>query len=88
MPDLNNGSDLNELLDKSGQPGASPREYNKHQRYARFARVRHSQQELAFLAEIAAKLGGGAVTTAVVFAKIAKYGADQVKAATNISQLP
>jgi hypothetical protein len=83
------GSDLNPALDKSGQGGSSPRCYSKHQRHRLFARVRTGADQLsAFLAATAARLGGGAVTTAVVFAKVAKYGAARVKAATNISQLP
>lgn len=69
----------------SGQGGASPREYNKHQRYSKLGRLGHAQQLTAFLASIATKLTS---TSAVIFAKVTKYGADRVKAATNISQLP
>lgn len=71
--------------DKSGQPGATPREYNKHQRHAKFANDRHSQQSKAFLAAQAARLSS---TAAVIFAKLTKYGSARVKAATNLSQLP
>lgn len=71
--------------DKSGQTGASPREYNSHMRHAKFARLRHDDQRLAFLTAIATKLTSNAAT---IFAKVAKYGAARVKAATNISQLP
>jgi len=67
----------------SGQGGPSPREYNKHQRHP--ARNRHSQQALAFLAMEATRLAG---TSAQVEKALEKYGADRVKAATNISQLP
>lgn len=69
----------------SGQTGASSREYNGHQRHAKFARLRHDNQRLAYLVRIAAKLTS---TTAVIFAKVTKYGAQRVGAATNISQLP
>lgn len=69
----------------SGQTGPSPREYDKHQRHAPFGRERHSQQALAFLTAQAARLSS---TPAVIYAKLTKYGADRVKAATNISQLP
>jgi len=69
----------------SGQTTPSPREYNKHQRHAPYARLRHSQQAIAFLAAQAARLSS---TAATIYAKLTKYGADRVKAATNISQLP
>jgi hypothetical protein len=71
--------------DKSGQTGPSPREYNKHQRHAKFSRERHSAQALAFLAAQAARL---TTTEAVIFTALTKYGSARVKAATNISQLP
>jgi hypothetical protein len=77
------GSDLNPATVKSGQGGATPREYNKHQRHP--ARDRHSQQALAFLAMEATRLSS---TSAIIEARLEKYGADRVKAATNISQLP
>jgi len=84
------GSDINPALNKSGQGvAATPRTYARHQRRRTFAHVKlGAAQFSAFLAAVAAKLGGGAVTTAVVFAKITKYGAARVRAATNISQLP
>ena len=87
------GSDLNPARDKSGQGGASPREYNMHQRHASYAKRRHDGNGInknpgqlgAFLIAIAAKLSS---TSAVIYAKVTKYGAARVKAATNISQLP
>ncbi len=79
------GSDLDPSKDKSGQGGASPREYNKHQRHAPFNELRHSQQALAFLAAQATRLSS---TSAVIYAKLTKYGADRVKAAANLAALP
>lgn len=79
------GSDLSTTLNVSGQPGASPREYNGHQRYSNLARRRHDDQEAAFLAAQATRLS---TTSAVVFAKVAKYGAARVKAAANLAALP
>ncbi len=78
------GCDLNPATVKSGQGGATPREYNKHERHANSARQRHSQQAAAFLAVEATRLSG---TTAQVAAALDKYGADRIKAATDISQL-
>jgi hypothetical protein len=69
----------------SGQTGATPRTYQAHTRYARFARVRYANQTPAYLALIATKLTS---TAAVIFAKIKKYGYARVNAATNLSQLP
>jgi hypothetical protein len=76
--------------DKSGQTGPSPREYNKHQRHAKFSHSRHSAQALAFLDAEAVRLLGSAsgANVAEMFAKLTKYGSARVKAATNISQLP
>ncbi len=72
----------------SGQTGASPREYNSHQRHSNLARRRHDAgdgQLFAFLTLIATALS---TTTAIAFAKVTKYGAATVKAATSLSQLP
>lgn len=71
----------------SGQTGPSPREYSAHRRHSHFAERRHDDQAAAFLAQQATRLGGGA-TSAIVFAKIAKYGAARVKAAVNLAALP
>lgn len=71
----------------SGQTGASPREYNNHQRHSSKARRRHDDQLAAFLAAQATRLAGGA-TAAIVFAKLTKYGAARVKAAANLAALP
>jgi hypothetical protein len=79
------GSDLSPTLNKSGQTGASPREYDQHQRHRNFSRVRHSQQELAFLTTQATRLS---TTPAVIFAALDFYPASEIVAATNISQLP
>lgn len=78
------GSDLSTTLNKSGQPGATPREYNAHQRHSNLARRRHDDQETAFLVQQAARLG---TTNTVIFNGIAKHGAAFVKAATNKNQL-
>jgi len=71
----------------SGQTGASPREYNSHQRYSKIARrARHPGTQLAaFLAAQATRLTS---TSAVVFAKVTKYGAARVKAAANLAAIP
>lgn len=69
----------------SGQTGPSPMSYAKHLRYSPYARFRHSKQLAAFLALYATKLSS---TAATIYAKLVKYGAARVKAATNISQLP
>jgi hypothetical protein len=79
------GSDLNPTLNKSGQPGPSPREYNAHQRHSRSARRRHDDQSTAFIAQQVTRLSS---STAVIFAKIAKYGAARVKAAANLAAIP
>ena len=72
------------MADNSGQPGASPREYNKHMRHAPHAR-HYGPQALAFFTMEATRLSG---TVAQVKAALIKYGAPRIKAATNISQLP
>jgi hypothetical protein len=69
----------------SGQPGASPREYNAHQRHSKLSRRRHDNQEAAFLAAQATRLSS---TAAVIFAKVKKYGAARVKAAANLAAIP
>ena len=70
----------------SGQTGPSPKSNRNHSRHSVYAReTNHSDQFPAFLARIATKLTS---TSAVIFAKVKKYGAAQVNAATNISQLP
>jgi hypothetical protein len=79
------GSDLSTSLNKSGQTGASSREYNKHQRYSSKAKRRHDDQLAAFLAAQATRLS---TTSATVFTKLTKYGADRVKAAANLAALP
>jgi len=84
MPDNNKGSDLSPTLNTSGQTGASPREYNSHQRHAKFAELRHDDQRQAFLTAQATRLS---TTTAVIFAGLAKHGAAFVKAASTSGQL-
>jgi hypothetical protein len=79
------GSDINPTTVKSGQPGPSPREYDKHRRHDVDGRRRHSQQLAAFLAAQATRLS---TTSAIVEAKLDKYGADRVKAAANLAALP
>ena len=69
----------------SGQTGPSPREYDKHRRHDIDGRRRYSHQLTAFLAAQATRLSS---TAAVIEDKLDKYGADRVKAATNLSQLP
>ena len=79
------GSDLSTSLNKSGQPGASPREHNNHQRRSSLARRRHDDQLAAFLAAQATRLS---TTSAIVFAKLTKYGSTRVRAAANLAALP
>lgn len=74
----------------SGQTGPSPREYNSHQRYAKLARLRYTSranygQLGAFLDAQATRLSS---TAAVVFAKVTKYGAEQVAGAANLAAIP
>jgi hypothetical protein len=79
------GSDLSTSLNKSSQTGASPREYNSHQRHSSAAKRRHDDQLAAFLSAQATRL---TLTTAQVFAKVTKYGAARVKAAANSAAIP
>ena len=70
----------------SGQTGASPREYNSHQRHSNVSRRAHKGSQLAaFLAAQATRLSS---TSAVIFAKVTKYGAARVKAAANLAAIP
>lgn len=69
----------------SGQTGASPQCHRNHERHDRFARTRHSHQFAAFLAAQATRLGS---TSAVIFAKVEKYGATRVKGAPNLAAIP
>jgi hypothetical protein len=79
------GSDLNPTLNKSAQTGASPREYNSHQRHSKLARLGRAQQLTAFLAAQATRLSS---TSSVIFAKVTKYGAAAVKAAASLASIP
>lgn len=79
------GSDLNPSTNRSGLTGSVPREYNEHQRHSEFARMRHDNQRVAFLAQQATRLS---TTSAIVFAKVTKYGEDRVRAAANLAALP
>ena len=63
---------------------ASPRENKRHQRYANFSRLNHSKQELSFLATEATRLS---TTSALIFHALDSYTADQIRAATNKSQI-
>jgi hypothetical protein len=69
----------------SGQTGPSPQSHRNHERHDHFSRVRHSQQFTAYLAAQATRLG---TTSAVVFAKVEKYGATRVSGAPNLAALP
>lgn len=79
------GSDLNPTLNKSGQGGASPENYDQHLRHSNYARMRHSQQLIAFLAAQATRLS---TTSATIFAKLAKHTAARIKQVTSLSQIP
>jgi len=69
----------------SGQSGHSPQCHENHKRHDKFARARHTDQLAAFLAAQATRLG---TTSAIVFAKLEKYGANRVKGAANLAALP
>jgi hypothetical protein len=73
------GSDLNPALNTSGQTGATPREYNAHQRYSNLTKRRHDNQLAAYLAAEATKLS---LTSAQVFAKLTTNPAARITAAT------
>jgi hypothetical protein len=80
------GSDINPALNKSGQGiAATPREYTRHRRHDKDGRRRHDDQQAAFLAAQATRLS---TTAETIENALDKYGADRVKKATNISQLP
>jgi hypothetical protein len=64
---------------------ASPQSHSQHQRNRRLARVRHSRQFEEFLTTQAARLTS---TTAVIFAKLTHYTADQIKAAASLAAIP
>lgn len=74
----------------SGQTGPSPQSHRKHVRHALFARDRHSQQFLAFLAYLAAKFtaNGTATTEAQAYALVELGGAIQCEAVANAGGLP
>jgi hypothetical protein len=63
---------------------ASPREYKRHQRYARYVRLRHGKQEIDFLSTEATRLG---TTEAEIFALLDSYTADQIRAASSLGAL-
>ena len=64
---------------------ASPQSHSQHQRYRKSARVRHSKQFEEYLTVQAARLS---TTTAIIFAKLDKYTADQIKAAASLASIP
>lgn len=64
---------------------ASPRLFARHVRYRKFARLNHSQQELAFLETQANRLS---TTVATVYGKLNKYTAEQIAAAANLAAIP
>jgi len=83
------GSDLSTSLNKSGQTAPTPREYNRHQRHAKFARFRHTSGAVtgqlgAFCAAQATRLSS---TSALVFAKLVKNTAARIKAAATFGSL-
>ena len=64
--------------------GDTPRLYRRHQRHARFANLRYSPQEEAFLDTQAARLS---LTNKQVFDKLAKNTAQRIKDAPNSGAL-
>ena len=70
----------------SGQPGASPRFYGRRVRHGNSAR--YPRYALQFKAWLAARATALSSTSATIFAKLKKYKAVTIQAATNISQLP
>jgi hypothetical protein len=73
------------MANQLGALKVAPRCHLEHDRHDEFSRDRHSKQLNAFLTEQALRLSSNAET---IFLKVQKYGAERVKAATNISQLP
>jgi hypothetical protein len=64
---------------------ASPRLYKRHQRHSQDGRLRHSKQFGEFLEVEATRLS---TTTDVLYAKLDTYTADQIRAASSLSDLP
>lgn len=64
---------------------AAPRLYGRHVRHRAFARIRHHDQELAWLAVQANRLS---TTTAIVYAKLSKYTTEKIMSAANLAAIP
>lgn len=63
---------------------AAPRSYRRHQRHARFDRLRHGQQEIGFINTQANRLG---TTFLTMWDYLFSNGASQIVAASNKSSL-
>jgi hypothetical protein len=63
----------------------APRLEKRHARYSSTARHSRSKQENEFLRVQAARLSS---TSAILFGKLRKYTADQIMAASSMSNLP
>ncbi len=73
------------MANQLGSPKTPPRSYVKHMRHAIYARVSEAKQFNAFLQAEATRLSS---TKAVIFAKLFKYSAAQVKAAATLGSIP
>jgi hypothetical protein len=63
---------------------ASPRLNKRHQRYARFARARHSKQQLSWLQEQATRLG---TSPAAIFALLDTHSRNEIFHAVSLVAL-
>lgn len=64
---------------------ASNRLFSRYSRHRSFSRLRHNEQELAFLETQANRLS---TTVAVVYSKLAKYSAERIAHAVNLAAIP
>lgn len=64
---------------------AAPRLFGRHVRHRVVARVRHNQQELAWLAIQANRLS---TTVAIVYGKLSKYTTEKIMSAANLAAIP
>ena len=74
------------MANQLGDPRVTPRSYVQHQRHARFGRLRHAKQFVAFLKTQAARLSGGP-TEEQVFDKLTTNTATRVKQSAAYSDL-
>ena len=63
---------------------ASPRLLKRHQRYARFARMRHSKQDLEWMQVQATRLG---TSVAAIFALLSLHSREEIFHAASVGAL-